>query len=101
MTTEYTLMEGSAADYQSKKASLSQCVVPRLMNTDESLDQTTRNEIINEFGRKLSKSGYSKYQIHEIIEGGVISYERRKKETRRDRPQGPKRHPRGVFSVNL
>ena len=79
MTAEYTLMKGSAADFQSKKASLSQCIVTRLMNTDENLDQATKNPIINDFGKKLRKSGYSKQHVHEIVESVEVSFERRKK----------------------
>ena len=78
MSAEYTLMEGSEAEYQGKKASLSQCVTTRLINTSEDLPQKDRNGIIYEFTRKLIKSGYSKKQTHEIVEGGIVGYERRK-----------------------
>ena len=50
----------------------------RLINTSEDLPQKDRNEILNDFTSKLIKSGYSKKQTHEIVEGGVVGYERRK-----------------------
>ena len=78
MGTEYTLREDSGADYNSKKASLSQSVVTRLMNTSEQLSQEMKDRVINDFGDKLRNSGYSNRQIHEIIESGIVGYMRRK-----------------------
>merc|ERR1712082_214844 len=56
MGTEYTIREESGGDYNSKKASLSQSTITRLINTSEELGQEVKNEIINEFGRKLKQS---------------------------------------------
>ena len=56
MGTEYVLMEGSGASYNSKKASLTQCVVTRLINTSDNLDQTSKNEILDTFTKKSLKN---------------------------------------------
>ena len=77
MGSKFNILETSAASYQSKKASLSQEVVRRLLNTDEERPQEEKIEIIDEYCRKLEGSGYSKDQQKEIIEAGLIGYKRR------------------------
>ena len=47
MGTEFTIKEESGGDYNSKKASLSQSVITRLMNTSENIDQAHKEEILN------------------------------------------------------
>ena len=63
-------MEKSAASFQSKKVSLSQGVVTRLMNTSADLNIKEKLEVIEEYYKKNIGSGYSKRQAYEII-GGV------------------------------
>ena len=75
--SKFTILENSASAYQQKKASLSQEVVRRLLNTSEDTPQKERDDILDEFSTKLKRSGYSKYQQREIIESGIIGYKRR------------------------
>ena len=48
------------------------------MNTEADQPQEVKNNIINEFEKKLGNSGYLKKQVYEIIESGIVSFERRK-----------------------
>ena len=70
-------MEQSAGAYQSKKASLSQECVRRLLNTDDDRPQAEVDQVINDFQSKLKGSGYNQLQQKEIIEGGLLGYKRR------------------------
>ena len=67
----------SASAYQSKKASLSQECVRRLLNTADDRPQAELDDIMNQFQDKLRGSGYNKEQQKEIIEGGIKGYKRR------------------------
>ena len=39
---------------------------------------SVQSDYINTFTAKLKKSGYSNAQTHEIVEGGIVGYEKRK-----------------------
>ena len=75
--SKFTILETSAAAYNSKKASLAQECVRRLLNSAEDRPQAELNKTINEFQNKLKASGYSAEQQREIIESGLIGYKRR------------------------
>ena len=77
MGSKFAIIESSASSYQSKKASLSQECVRRLLNTDDNRAQVERNQMIDEFQKKLQISGYNKIQQKEIIESGLVGYKRR------------------------
>ena len=75
--SQFSIMETSASSYQAQKASLTQEVVRRLLNTCESRTQEEKDNVVNEFCNKLRRSGYSTKQQMEIIEGGLLGYKRR------------------------
>ena len=77
LASKYVILEPSAASYQSKKASLAQECVRRLLNTSEDRDSEERDQIVNKFQEKLRISGYSYDQQKEIIEAGIVGYKRR------------------------
>ena len=64
--------------------SLSQDLVRRLMNTDRTLEQTAKDNIINEYEKKLRRSGYTTEQIVEVIVSGLKCYQRKEKETEKE-----------------
>ena len=75
--SQFSIMETSASSYQAQKASLTQEVVRRLLNTCETRTQEEKYNIVDEFCDKLRRSGYSTKQQKEIIEGGLLGYKRR------------------------
>ena len=75
--SRFTILEPSEGCYQQKKASLSQEVVRRLMNTETDISQEEKVTMLNNFSLKLKDSGYDKQQRREIIEGGVLGYQQR------------------------
>ena len=75
--SQYSIMMTSASSYQAQKLSLSQEVVRRLLNTNDSRTQEEKDKVVEEFGEKLFRSGYSMMQQKEIIEGGLLGYKRR------------------------
>ena len=79
MGTEYVMMGNSAASYQSKKATLSQGVITRLMTTSVDLDTETKVGILETFYDIIMSSGYSKNQAHEILESNIVGYNRKVK----------------------
>ena len=66
----------SAMSENGKVASLSQDLVRRLKNTSLGLSQEQKNEIINQYSRKLVTSGYQKEQVRRIITAGLKGFER-------------------------
>ena len=79
MGTKYCVMEGSAMSDNMKRATLSQEVVRRMVNTDEEQPQQQRNEILELFTIKMQRSGYNSKQRKEIIISGLKGYERKLK----------------------
>ena len=77
MSNKFCMLERSAMAESSKIASLSQDVVRRMLNTDQEIPQDRRNEIVDDFVRKLSRSGYKKTQVREIIISGLKCYMRK------------------------
>merc|ERR1712082_441723 len=77
MASKHCTLEVSASPWNQKIATLSQELMRRLLNTSEELDQEEKNMIIDEFGRKLRRSGYSKRQVSEILISGIQGYERK------------------------
>ena len=68
-------MKSSALSENTKIASLSQDMVRMMKNTSESLPQSGRNEVIDNFTKKLTRSGYTYQQTKNIIEAGLKGYE--------------------------
>ena len=62
-------------------ASLNQEMTRRMMNTSELLDMQVRVEVINKYGQKLTNSGFMVEQARNIVTGGLVSYERRVKQS--------------------
>ena len=56
----------------------------RLLNTEETIQQETKNEIIDKFDSKLTNSGYSKEQRRDIIQSGLIGYTRKVERARNE-----------------
>ena len=77
LASKYVILENSAASYQSKKASLAQECVRRLLNTSDDRKQEEKEQIINDYQKKLGQSGYSLEQQKEIVESGLLGYVRR------------------------
>ena len=77
MASKHCTLEISASPWNQKIATLSQEVVRRLLNTSEELKQEDKNNILNEFGRKMRRSGYIKIQISEILISGIQGYKRK------------------------
>ena len=71
MGSVFTILETSAGSWQQKKAALSSEVVRRLLNTAEDVEQKEKVEIIEDFLKKLERSGYSKRQRRDIVKVGL------------------------------
>ena len=76
-SSRFTILEKSASAYQQKKASLCQEVVRRILNMSTDRTQEERNEVVENFCSKLEDSGYSRRQIKDIVESGLVGYSRR------------------------
>ena len=90
MGSEKAICQSSAMSYNMKRASLTQEVHRRLLNTDTELPQISKNEIINKFTEKLEKSGYLRDQIWDITASGLVGYKRKFTERQRHRDQNKK-----------
>merc|ERR1712082_425068 len=77
MASKHCTLEVSVSLWNKKIANLSQEVVRRLLNTSEELRQEEKNNILDEFGRKLRRSGYNKRQTSDILVSGIQGYKRK------------------------
>ena len=75
-SSKQVLARKSAMSENGKVASLSQDLVRRMKNTSQELPQEQKNEIVDQYSRKLASSGYSRAQIHRIITAGLKGFEK-------------------------
>ena len=75
-TNKQVLNKKSAMSENGKIASLSQELIRRLKNTDLSLPQNNKDDIINMYCRKMVTSGYTRSQIHRIITAGLRGFDK-------------------------
>ena len=64
--------------YTSKRASLVQEVIHRMMNISTDNEQSVRDSVLDEFDECMKMSGYYRDDLMHIIEAGVTGYERKK-----------------------
>ena len=74
MKSPFCVMKNSAMSEKSKMSILSQDLIRRMQNTEETISETERIEIIID---RLLVSGYSPDQTREIIESGLKGYSRK------------------------
>ena len=75
MASPFCIMEKSAMPESTTVSSLSQDLIRRMVNTCERVLQQERDRIIEEYIKKLHRSGYNKEQIWNIVESGLKGYE--------------------------
>ena len=83
LKTPYCVMRLSAMPASSKISILSQDLVRRMMNCSETVPQSERNGIVNLYIDRLVTSGYDKNQVREIIESGLLGYEKKLERARK------------------
>ena len=82
MNSPFCILERSALPDNTKISSLSQEIIRRMLNTCEQVPQEERNNIIENFISKLKRSGYRQDQVKNIVEAGLIGYERKLEKAR-------------------
>ena len=75
MKNPYNVMKSSAMSEKSKIQILSQDLVRRMQNVCQTISQSEKNEIIDNYSDRLFRSGYSQSQVREIIVSGLVGYE--------------------------
>ena len=73
--SKYCIMEQGAMSEQMKRSTLSQEVIRRMVNTSEMVEQAERNKILEIFAEKMSRSGYSRRTVQDIMVAGLKGYE--------------------------
>ena len=85
--SKQTIHKKSAMGENMKNQILSQDLIRRLMNTSEDLDKEYREQVVDDYAKKILNSGYSRDQTIRILVNGIKGYEnkrrRRIKEGRR------------------
>ena len=76
MSSKYSILKTSALPEKTKVSSLSNDLVRRMKNVSELLDDKTRTEVVNDYSRRLLRSGYGKEQVKQIVVAGLSGYER-------------------------
>ena len=77
MSSKYCILEKSSMDYSSKVSILSNDLCRRLLNTRESIAQSRKDQIVDEYALKMLRSGYSLSQVRFIIVSGIRSFKRK------------------------
>ena len=75
MKNPYCVMQKSAMPEKSKISTLAQDLIRRMINTSEMVSQEERDGIIENYIDRLAVSGYSKAQIREIVQSGLLGYQ--------------------------
>ena len=76
MIPNTVLHRHSAIPESTRRATLNQELIRRMINTSEQVEMTTRLEIIDKYAEKLLNSEYPLDQTRNIIIGGLKGYER-------------------------
>ena len=71
----YLIMERSAMSDSTKRSSLIQEGLRRLLNTSPLLDMRERIEVLEDFASKMWRSGYGKRKREEAIHGALAAYQ--------------------------
>ena len=87
MSSQFSVIESSAINDNTKRATMAQELVRRMLNVSELLNQQERNAVIEKFVEKLEKSGYSKKQRREIVLAGLQGYESKKRKAEMSRSE--------------
>ena len=77
MSSIYCILEKSSMDYSSKVSILINDLCRRLLNTRESIAQSRKDQIVDEYALKMLRSGYSLTQVRFIIVSGIRSFKRK------------------------
>ena len=85
LKTPYCVMKSSAMPASSKISILSQDLIRRMMNCSETVSQSERDSIVNKYIDRLVTSGYNKDQVREIVESGLLGYERKLERARKNK----------------
>ena len=76
MANSRVLNRRTAMSENGMVASLSQEVVRRCKNTSEELTQEQKNQVLDNYTKKLLASGHNRAQAHRIMTAGLTGYER-------------------------
>ena len=79
MKNPFCIMQSSAMSNKSKVQILSQDLVRRMMNICDTVSQSERNRVVDNYTDRLFRSGYSLSQVYDIIVSGLTGYERKLK----------------------
>ena len=82
VNTKYTTLEASAMCPEETNQMLSQEVLRRMSRCDQSRSQEERDSIIDDFSKKLLRSGHSVNQCRSIITSGLRCYKRKIQEAK-------------------
>ena len=77
MATNMMIQKKSAMPENMRMSSLNQEMYRRMTNTSELVTLEQRLEIVDQYGQKLTNSGYGLEQIRRAMVGGLVRYERR------------------------
>ena len=75
MKNPFCIMKSSAMSEKSKIQILSQDLIRRMQNICQSIPQSERNNVVDNYTDRLFRSGYSQSQVREIIVSGLMGYE--------------------------
>ena len=86
MVPDMVLHKRSAIPESTRRATLNQELIRRMVNTSEMVGMSMRLEIVDKYARKLINSEYSVEYTRSVIVGGLKGYEQRCEEPQVETP---------------
>ena len=77
MANKHTMMANSAVSDRVKRSTMTNEAMRRLLCCSENLNQSTRDEIMEDFAKMLKRSGYSERFRHEVISDALRGYKKK------------------------
>ena len=77
--SKQTIHKKSAMGENIKSQILSQDLIRRLLNTSEDLSNEYREHVVDEYGKKILNSGYTREQAIRILVNGIKGYENKRR----------------------
>ena len=74
---KYIMMANSAVSDRVKRSTMSNEAMRRLLCCSKNLNQSTRDEIMEDFARMLKRSGYSERFRHKVISDALRGYQKK------------------------
>ena len=87
MASHYTIMKTSAMSENGKIQSSANDNIRRMKNVTERVTQHEKNNVVEDFARKLLQSGYNQEAVTKIVKSGLQGYEKIRRKSKKEKDE--------------